>query len=109
MSVLKTAPAGAAVFDLGAARVARAETQNGEPKPLIKLAVGYVEVNPEFDVLAAEKFAVGQIRAGLSMMLADPADVDVLIAEGLSKNDLDAIGKFISGANLGEFSASSTP
>lgn len=108
MSILKTAPAGSTVFDLGAARVARAEARSGEPKPLIKLSAGYVEVNPEFDVLAAEKFAAGQIRSGLAMMLADPADIDVLIAEGLSKNDLDAIGKFVAGANLGESSASST-
>lgn len=104
MAILSEAPKGAKVLDLGAARIARTEarTATGEALPVIKLAAGYVEVKPEVDILSAEDFAAGHIRAGLAKLLADPADIDALVADGITKDDLDAIATFITGASLGE-------
>lgn len=104
MAILKTAPAGSQVLDLGAARAARVEARAaaGEPLQLVKLDAGYVEVSPEFDVLCAEDFASGRMRAGLAKLLADPADIDALIEGGLSKDDLESLVEFVSGKSLGE-------
>lgn len=102
MSILKNAPEGAEVLDLGAARVARAEARQGKPLPVIKLSAGYVEVSPEMDVLSADDFRVGRIRQGLEKLLADPADVDELVKDGLSKPDLESIVEFVTGNSLGE-------
>jgi len=104
MAILKDAPEGAKVLDLAAARAAREEArvQAGEAKPVIKLEAGFVEVNPEVDVLAAEAFTEGHIRDGLAKLLADPADIDVLVEGGLSRFDLEAIVNFITGVGLGE-------
>lgn len=104
MAITNEAPKGAAVLDLEAARAARVEARvaAGEANPVIKLAAGYVEVNAEVDVLSAEDFAAGRIRDGLAKMLADPADIDVLVEHGLSAEDLKAIVEFISGVSLGE-------
>lgn len=102
MAILESAPAGASVLDLGAARNARAEARQGKPAPVIKLAAGYVEVSPEMDVLSADDFAAGRIKEGLSKMLADPNDVEALVAGGVSKDDLEAIVQFVTGASLGE-------
>jgi hypothetical protein len=104
MAILETAPDGAQILDLGAARAARAEarTAAGDPNPVIKLTAGFVEVTPEVDVLSAEDFAAGQIRSGLSKLLIDPADVDELVKGGLSAEDLEQIVTFITGKRLGE-------
>lgn len=102
MSILTEAPAGAEVLDLGAARAARAEARKGQPLPVIKLSAGFVEVSPEMDVMSAEDFAAGRLREGLAKLLADPADVDELIAGGVSKDDLEQIVQFVTGNSLGE-------
>ena len=104
MSVLSEAPAGSTVLDLGAARVARAEVRvaEGKASSFIKLAAGFVEVRAEFALATAEAFQAGQISVGLAGLLVDPADVDVLLADGLTAQDLEAVTKFIAGASLGE-------
>jgi hypothetical protein len=104
MAILKEAPEGAPVLDLGAVRAARQEARaaTGAATPVIKLAVGYVELNPEFDVMSAEDFATGNIRGGLSRVLADPADIDELIKGGLSRDDLKSIMEFVTGTSEGE-------
>lgn len=102
MSVLKSAPEGADVIDLDAARAARAEAAAGTPPTLLKVSAGYIELCREIDVLAAEDFTSGKIRAGLSKLLADPADIDEVVKGGLSKPDLETIVTFITGKTLGE-------
>ena len=109
MAILKEAPAGAQVLDLGAARAARAEARAaaGETNPVIKLSAGYVEVKPEFDVTIAETLTAGRVRDALKSLLADPDDVEALIEEGITAPDLNEIVTFV-GASLGEATASST-
>jgi len=109
MSVLLTAPEGANVLDLGAARAARAEVRasEGVSAPYLKLAAGYVPVKPEFDITVALDFQAEDIRGGLEKLLADPADLDLLLADGLSKQDLEEITQFLVGSTLGESPASS--
>lgn len=102
MAILDRAPDGAEVLDLGAARAARKEARGDLPKPVIKLTAGFVEINPEFDVLSAEDFAAGHIKAGLARVLADPTDIDELVKGGLSQADLEAIVSFVTGRSLGE-------
>jgi hypothetical protein len=110
MSILKAAPSGASVLDLGAARAARAEARAaaGEGNPFIKLDAGYVEVRPEFDITLALDFQNENIEGGLAKLLVDPTDVAVLLSEGLTTGDLTAITQFVSGKSLGESSASPT-
>jgi hypothetical protein len=109
MAILKEAPAGANVLDLGAARAARAEARaaTGAVDPVIKLTAGFVPIKPEFDVTVAELLVGGKIREALAALLVDPADVDSLISEGISAQDLNAIVAFV-GASVGESQASST-
>jgi len=109
--ILADLPEGAKVLDLGAARAARAEARaaSGESVSVIKIDAGYVQVKAELDLEAAEDFLAARFRAGLTKLLADPADVDALLANGLSKGDLDAIGEFITGTTQGESLASSKP
>jgi hypothetical protein len=104
MAILKSAPEGANVLDLDAARVARAEARAaaGESLPLIKVAAGYVETKPEIDLTCADDFVAGRISAGLAKLLADPTDVASLLADGLSRDDLEAITTFVAGTSLGE-------
>jgi len=102
MSVLKEAPEGADVIDLDAARAARAEAAAGTPATVLKVSAGFIELRREVDVLAAEAFTSGQIREGLSKLLADPTDVDEIVKDGLSKADLQVIVTFITGNSLGE-------
>jgi hypothetical protein len=104
MSILKAAPAGANVLDLGAARVARAEARAAEGKgnPFLKLAAGYVEVKAEFSLTVAFDFKAEDIKAGLAGLLVDPADVDALLEDGLTAADLSEITTFVSGFSLGE-------
>lgn len=108
MAILSTAPEGARVLDLDAARAARAEARAaaGEGLPVIKVSAGYVEVSPEVDLIAGEDFLAGRFREGLALLLADPSDVDAVLAGGLSKDDLNAIGEFITGLSVGESPAS---
>lgn len=107
MSILKEAPAGAPVFDVGQARAARAEARAaaGDPNPVLKLEAGYVEVNPEFNITVGESLSAGKIREALAGLLADPADVDVLIEDGVSAQDLKALIDFL-GSSVGESKAS---
>ena len=104
MSVLAVAPEGAVVLDLGAARAARAEVRvaAGVNSSFIKLAAGYVEVRAEFALATAEALQAGRISDGLAGLLADPADVDALLADGLTAQDLEELTKFIAGSSLGE-------
>ncbi len=102
------APEGANVLDLAALRVARQEARAaaGKTVSLIKLAAGYVEVVPEVPLEAAFAFEQGDLKGGLSSMLTDPADVDALLADGLTGEDIKAISNFLQ-AELGEAAASS--
>ena len=104
MAILSETPEGAKVLDLAAARVARAEAR-GE-KSYLKLNAGFVEVQPEVALAAADAFVAGDIKKGVSLLVADPADADLLIADGLTAEDLEAIIEHISGKSLGESSAS---
>lgn len=108
MAILKSAPEGAQVLDLDAARVARMEARAaaGLGSLFIKLAAGYVEVKPEVDLLAGDAFTSGRLADGLSKLLADPADVEAILAGGLSKDDLEEITRFVTGLSVGESPAS---
>ncbi len=107
MSILKDAPAGAKVLDLGAERAARAEARAaaGEGTPYLKLSAGYVEVKPEIPLVIAELVQV-DLKRGLALILADPADIDALWGDGLSQDDIQAVMEFVTGKSLGELSAS---
>lgn len=109
MTILSSAPEGATVFDLDGARAARAEARAaaGVGLPVLKVSAGYIEVKPEVDLDSADLFLAGDLKGGLAKLLADPADVDAVLAGGLSREDLDAIGTFITGLNQGESPASS--
>lgn len=111
MSILLQIPSGARELDLGAARAARAEARaaSGEGNPFLKLAAGYVEIKAEIALTVAFAFQNKDIKGGLEGMLVDPADVDALLADGLSSDDLKEISKFVTGASLGELPASPKP
>jgi phage-related tail fiber protein len=103
MSILKKAPEGSEVLDLGAARVARAEARAaaGKGSSFIKLTVGYVEVKPEIPLAVADDLVNEKVRQGLAGLLADPEDIDALLGE-LTQNDVQDLAAFIMGASLGE-------
>lgn len=107
MAIATTLPEDATVIDLGAARKARAEARAkaGESDTYIKLAAGYVPVNPEFSLAVVENLKDGQIKRALASLLSDPEDVDALIDFGVSAQDVNVIVSFI-GSSLGEASAS---
>lgn len=111
MSILTEAPAGAQILDLGAARAARAEARvaAGEGNPYLKLAAGYVAVKAEFALTVAFDFKREDIEAGLAGLLVDPADLDALLADGLTAEDLKEITKLVTGTSLVESSASPKP
>ena len=100
MALINELPEGAEVFDLGAARVARAEART--TKSYIKLAKGYVETVTEIPLAAAFAITDDNIKGALSLFVADPADVDALLADGLTSGDIQAITQFIAGKSLGE-------
>jgi hypothetical protein len=104
MSIISDLPKGAEVLDLGAARAARAEARaaDGQGSLFLKLSAGYVEVHPEIPLEAAFSFKAEDIRGGLTMLLVDPSDVDALLADGLTAQDLEQIILFASGKSLGE-------
>jgi hypothetical protein len=104
MTIISELPKGAEVLDLEAARVARAEarSEQGLGKPFIKITAGYIEVQPEIPLEAAFKLGENDIRAGLSLILADPKDLDELLTAGVSAQDLEAIVNFVTGKPLGE-------
>jgi hypothetical protein len=104
MAIVADLPNDADVLDLGAARKARAEVRAAEGKGslFLKLSAGYVEVHPEVPLDAAIRFQAEDLKGGLGMMLVDPADADVLFAEGLTATDLKEIVEFASGKSLGE-------
>ncbi|MET4780808.1 hypothetical protein [Glaciihabitans sp. UYNi722] len=102
MAILEKAPEGAQVLDLGAARAARAEARVGQPRSVIRLSVGFVELKAELDVLCAEDFAASRISDGLRRVVADPADLAELVKGGLTAEDLQAIVEFVTGNSLGE-------
>lgn len=108
MSIQKEAPAGAQVLDLGAARAARSEARAaaGAGNPFVKLTAGYVETKPEVPLSAMDDFAAGNLTAGVAALVADPEDVQPLLADGLTNDDVSAILKFISGLDTGESTAS---
>lgn len=108
MAILPKAPEGAAVFDPAPLRAARAEVraQAGTEAPVIKLAVGFVQLAAEVPVEAAIRFQEGNIRGGLAGMLADPDDVDAVLGDGLTAQDLAALTEFLN-TSLGESRASS--
>jgi hypothetical protein len=109
LTILKKAPAGAEVLDLGAGRAARAEARAAEGLggKFLKLAAGYVEVKAEIPVEAAFTLYT-DIKGGLAGILVDPKDVDALIADGLTSQDLEAMQALVTGKPLGESSASPT-
>ena len=109
MALIQKAPEGAKVLDLPSARLARAEARVGEPSSYIKLTAGYVEIKAELDVLVVGDLLNAKIKEALTRLFADPLDVDVVMAEGISDTDLQAIFEFASGKSLGESSASTKP
>lgn len=106
MSILKTAPEGANVLDLGAERAARAEVRaaEGEGVPYVRLSVGYVEVKVEIPLAVADLVLV-DLKAGLAGLLADPADIEALYGE-ITTGDAEVLTEFILGKSLGESRAS---
>ena len=110
MSVLKKAPLGAQVLDIGAGRAARAEARSaaGEGNPFLKISKGFIEVKAEIPVEVAF-ILQSDIKAGLAGLLVDPKDIESLFADGLTAQDLVAITGLITGNTLGESSASPTP
>ena len=105
MALVKKAPAGAKVFDLPAARSARAEARKDEPAVFLKLSAGYVEIKPELDIFVIEELLQGQVKPALIRLFVDPTDADALLKEGISDEDMRAIFEFAAGKPLGEFSA----
>jgi hypothetical protein len=63
-------------------------------------------VKPELALDVTDKFKTGDIKGGLAEILVDPADVDPLLAAGLTSADVLGIVEFVSGTALGELSAS---
>ena len=111
MSVLKKAPDGANVLDLEAGRLSRAEIRagKGEGDPYLKLKAGYVQVKSEIPIVVAFLFQAERIEEGLKGLLVDPTDIDALLADGLTKEDLAAMSDLVAGKSLGESSASPKP
>lgn len=107
MAIKSELPTGADVLDLEAARVARAEARakNGESGRYLKLSAGFVEIVAEMPIAAAFAAQEEDIRGMLSGILADPADLDALLKDGLTTEDLNAVSAFISGKSLGESQA----
>jgi hypothetical protein len=106
LSILKAAPEGAKVLDLGAERAARAEVRaaEGDGVPYLRLSVGFVEVKAEIPLAVADLIMV-DTKAGLAGLLADPADIEALYGE-ITTGDLEALTAFITGKSLGELRAS---
>ena len=100
MAILSAVPEGSNVLDLEAARVARSEAR-GDIKQFLKLTVGYVEVLPEIPLDAAYLFKDEMVKEGLMMLLADPADID-LVWSGLTGDDFQSIVEYASSKSLGE-------
>jgi len=105
MAIVKKAPAGAKVFDLPAARTARAEARAGEPSSFIKLSAGYVEIKPELEISVLDLLNEGSIKEAFVRLFVDPKDADALFAEGVSDQDAKAIFEFVAGKSLGELTA----
>jgi hypothetical protein len=106
MAIISKLPEGADVLDLDAARVARVEARaaQGLGTRYIKLSAGFVETLPEVPLAAAYLFQDEQVKDGLALLLADPADVEVLWPT-LTADDLKAVVEFISGKTPGESQA----
>lgn len=98
--ILKAAPEGAEVLDLSAAHVARAEA-TGTTR-VVKITAGYIEVNNEIDVFAADDFFQNRIRDGLAKLLKDPADIEEIVKFGLTAPDLEMLTEFVLGKTPGE-------
>ncbi len=107
MAIVTDLPEDATVIDLDAARKARAEAraESAAPDTYIKLAAGYVPVKAEFSLSVIEHLRKGEVADALAALLTDPADADVLIADGVSAQDINVIMAFV-GSSLGEASAS---
>ena len=102
MALIKKVPSGTKVFDLPAARAARAEARVGEPAVYLKLSAGYVEIKPELDVFVVEELLAGNLKPALVRLFVDPNDADTLLKEGISDADMRAIFEFAAGKSLGE-------
>jgi hypothetical protein len=110
MTILKKAPEGANVLDLEAGRLSRAEIRagKGEGDPYLKLKAGYVRVKPEIPIVVAFLLEAEKIEEALKGLLVDPDDLDALLEDGLTKDDLEGISALITGKSLGESLASPT-
>jgi len=109
VTIRKKVPEGAEVLDLGAARAARAEARAAEGlgAKFLKISAGYIEVKVEIPVEVA--FTLERdVKAGLAGILVDPTDIDALLADGLTSQDLEAMQALVTGKSLGESSASPT-
>jgi len=106
MALLSSLPEGATVLDLEAERAARAEVRasQGVGALYVKISAGYIEVNPEVPLAAAYLFQDEKIHEGLALLLADPADIDILWPT-LTADDMKALTSFISGKTPGESKA----
>ena len=105
MAIVKKEPKGAKIFDLPAARAARAEARVGEPAVFLKLTAGYVEIKPELDIFVIEELLQGQVKPALVRLFVDPKDADELLKEGICDADMKAIFEFAAGKELGELKA----
>src|SRR5207302_1334020 len=99
--IRQDAPSGVAVLDLGAARAARQEARakDGGGNPYLKLAAGYVEVRAEVPISAIDDMQSGRLSAGVAKIIADPGDLDALLDDGLTDDDIGAILSFIAGGD----------
>ena len=104
MAILSEAPKGAEILDLGAARAARAEARSGQP--YIKLSAGYVPANAEVRIDTAFLIDQGDVKGTLACLVTDPDDVEALLKDGLTAQDIQAIMQWITGLTVGESQAS---
>ena len=110
MTILKKAPQGANVLDLEAGRLSRAEIRagKGEGDPYLKLKAGFIQVKSEIPIVVAFLLEAEKIEEALKGLLVDPADLEALLADGLTKDDLEGISDLVTGKSLGESLASPT-
>ena len=108
MTILTKAPEGGNVIDLSAARAARAEARalSGETSTFLKLDAGYVEMKAEIALNVIVDFLDNRIKQALGGLLVDPTDVDVLLTDGISTDDFEAILEHLTGKSAGESTAS---
>lgn len=87
------------VFDMDAARAARAEERGDNPG--VKLGGVDYELVPELPIEVGELFNTGRMRAGVAQLLVDEDQLDDFMANRLSIQDLSELVEHTYGVNLG--------